>query len=132
MPGAKPTRTPSTLWLYVDGTQESSLGVREGTVTFQGGLNQPDNYDVDLLENDGYTILARERFSVRSDSVAPPPLSFQRDGNSLVISWPVEAGGFTLEQTSSLTQPDWSTTPGVIGNSALRLRRLSVRAARRF
>ena len=52
------------------------------------------------------------------DAVASPPLSFQREGNSLVISWPAEAGGFTLEQSSSVTGPDWSPTPGATGNTA--------------
>jgi hypothetical protein len=53
-----------------------------------------------------------------ADAVASPPLSFQREGNSLVISWPAEAGGFTLEQSSSVTGPDWSPTPGATGNTA--------------
>lgn len=34
-----------------------------------------------------------------------PPLSFGRSGNSLVISWPVEATGYVLDRTTNLAPP---------------------------
>jgi hypothetical protein len=55
-------------------------------------------------------------YSIQAVAEAPP-LSVQRQGNNIVITWPGAPGGFTLEQTSTLSQPAWSNTPGVSGSS---------------
>ena len=46
-----------------------------------------------------------------------PALNAERSGNALTISWDTSVSGFTLETTSSLTNPSWSTVPGVLNNS---------------
>lgn len=54
----------STIWRYVDGTGAGNTGVREGTITFPGGLNLAGDWKAYLLLNDGYTILAEAPFGV--------------------------------------------------------------------
>jgi hypothetical protein len=48
----------------------------------------------------------------------PPTLQITRTGNSLAISWPTAATGYTLQKTASLSPASWSTagTPTVQGN----------------
>lgn len=62
--GVEPGPTPSTLWLYVDNTKSGTTGLKEGTVTFTGGLTAPGTWYAYLLENDGYTKLATNTFTV--------------------------------------------------------------------
>lgn len=62
--GTTPGSVPSTRWFYVDGTQAGNVGLREGTVTFAGGLNLAGTWTAYLLLNDGYTVLASTTFTV--------------------------------------------------------------------
>lgn len=62
--GVVPGSVVSTRWSYVDGTQQGNTGLREGTVTFAGGLNLAGPWTAHLLENDGYTSLASITFTV--------------------------------------------------------------------
>jgi hypothetical protein len=48
-----------------------------------------------------------------------PMLTLTRVGNDVVISWPVTAIGFELEQTGNLSAPSWSglgMSPTVVGD----------------
>ena len=47
----------------------------------------------------------------------PPTLAITRSGANLVISWPAEATGFTLESAPALPASSWTALPGVTGNS---------------
>jgi hypothetical protein len=71
--GDIPGPVPSTLWFYVNGTQGATVGIAEGSVTFDPGLVDKGMYFAAFLENDGYTILDSMSFTVSnlSDSVAP-------------------------------------------------------------
>lgn len=62
--GIEPGSQASTRWYYVDNTQQGSAGLREGTVTFTGGLNLAGTWTAYLLLNDGYTQLASTTFTV--------------------------------------------------------------------
>ncbi len=62
--GTAPGSVPSTRWFYVDNTQQGNVGLREGTVTFAGGLNLAGTWTAHFLRNDGYTILASTTFTV--------------------------------------------------------------------
>jgi len=62
--GTLPGPTPSTRWFYVDNTTQGNVGLREGMVTFAGGMNLAGPWTAYLLENDGYTILAQTTFTV--------------------------------------------------------------------
>lgn len=70
--GVTPGSTGSTRWSYVNGTQTATSGVASGSVTFAAGLSSSGTYDVHLLRDDGYAILASAVFSV---GVVSPPLA---------------------------------------------------------
>jgi hypothetical protein len=81
--GQAPGSVASTLWFYVDGTRAGNTGVSSGTISFPGGLAATGDYEVHLLENDGYTSLASQPFSVRIPAVTGPRLlSIQPAGGS--------------------------------------------------
>ncbi len=58
------------------------------------------------------------RFGTTYASVAPiqPKLTIQKVGSTVQISWPAIASGYTLQQSDSLTAPNWG--PGPSGNPA--------------
>ncbi len=62
--GTEPGSVASTRWFYVDNTQQGNVALREGTVTFAGGLNLAGTWTAYLLLNDGYTQLASTTFTV--------------------------------------------------------------------
>jgi hypothetical protein len=62
--GVTPGTVNSTLWFYLDGTQSGTAVVESGSVTFPGGLATEGEWTAYLLENDGYTILAQQSFTV--------------------------------------------------------------------
>jgi PKD repeat protein len=62
--GDIPGPTPSTLWLYVNGTQTATDSIGDGKVTFDKGLSDARVYWSGFFENDGYTILDTVSFAV--------------------------------------------------------------------
>ena len=72
--GQTPGGPASTLWRYLDGTTSGNTGVTDGAVTFSSGLAATGDYVAYLLENDGYTILASETFTVVEAAAAIPRL----------------------------------------------------------
>ena len=72
--GVTPGGPAATLWNYVNGTQTATVGINEGTITFPTGLVTAGAYDAYLLENDGYTILATELFTVATPNASKPRL----------------------------------------------------------
>jgi hypothetical protein len=64
----------SLIWAYVDGTQNGNSGLRDGVVTLSGGLPTAGAYVAYLLENDGYTVLASESFSIPAPAASTPRL----------------------------------------------------------
>ena len=50
-------------------------------------------------------------------SVSSPQLSIARSGNKVTISWPADQTGFTLQGSSTLTNPQWAAIAGVVNNS---------------
>jgi uncharacterized repeat protein (TIGR03803 family) len=53
-------------------------------------------------------------FSITLDSVGPsaPQLSISRSGNRLILTWPTSATGYTLQSTTNLLSPGWTTVTG--------------------
>jgi hypothetical protein len=52
-------------------------------------------------------------FTFANQTVTQPLLSVRSaPGNTLLLSWPQSAAGFTLKQTSTLGSPNWTNTPG--------------------
>ncbi|HOW64537.1 MAG TPA: hypothetical protein PK256_04555 [Verrucomicrobiota bacterium] len=50
-------------------------------------------------------------------SLEPPVLSCSRSGSQVVLSWPAETTGFTLESAAVLPADSWAPVPGVVNNS---------------
>ena len=63
-PDAVPGPVASTIWRYVDNTQNGNVSLREGTVTFPEGLALGGDWVAYLLLNDAYTLLATNTFRV--------------------------------------------------------------------
>ena len=55
-------------------------------------------------------------YSIPGSSTGPM-LSIRRENNEVVVSWPANASGFTLESKPTLTNPAWSAVTGVSNNS---------------
>jgi hypothetical protein len=71
--GDIPGPTPSTLWYYVNGTQGATVGITDGSVTFDPGLVEKGNWWAGFFENDGYTVLDSIGFTVTNLSDSIPP-----------------------------------------------------------
>jgi hypothetical protein len=69
--GVTPGDVGSTRWSYVDGTEDGTVGVADGTITFAGGVPAPGGWVAHLLENDSYTSLASVTFQVEALGPAP-------------------------------------------------------------
>lgn len=113
VPGAP--NTPSTLWAYVDGTQNGTTANTEGTLTFTGGLATAGNYVAYLLENDGYTILSSQPFSiVESATQAPRILSVSPAPQATGIAPSIE---FAARITNGVTRVDLSSIEVLLNGS---------------
>ncbi len=55
-------------------------------------------------------------YSIPGSSTGPT-LTIRRENTEVVISWPANVSGFTLESTPTLTNPLWSTVTGATNNS---------------
>lgn len=64
--GVTPGDEDSTLWSYGPGPDYT-----QGSVTFDPGLTTPGEWVVYLLENDGYTVLASDAFTVFDPATLP-------------------------------------------------------------
>ena len=68
-PDMIPSKVPSLLWAFVNGTQTAGEGLASGSVTFASGLPAGE-YVARYLENDDYNQLAEVSFNV-TDNTAP-------------------------------------------------------------
>jgi uncharacterized repeat protein (TIGR03803 family) len=51
-------------------------------------------------------------FSLSLGSVSAPQLTIIRSGADVVLTWPTNAAGFTLQSTTNLVSPVWTTVNG--------------------
>ena len=81
----------------------------------------PGRYDLQVLKNSGSkSITPSETYAVTFEAFTIG-LSVSRQGNNVVISWPLYPNGFTLESTPSLSPPiTWTAAPAtsVISNNS--------------
>lgn len=104
--------------------------MREGTkpVKVEDGRLTVTASDADGAVNCKIAFLEMTAEEISTDAPAKPvAITATRSGDSLVISWPADATGFTLESASSLGGA-WTAVSGVSGNSAT----LPVSAAQQF
>lgn len=94
--GDEPGVVWSTLWYYVDGTQISSVGITDGSVTFETGLAEEGNYWAGFFLDDGYTLLADIEFFVYDGQ---PRVSIDKmeygTGDSITVSFKFGPGNAT-------------------------------------
>ena len=76
--GNPPSSQNLSQWLYVDNTKNGKLGLTEGSITFDVGVDQPSELRAVFLLNDGYTVLADAFFRV-----VDPSLPFIRPEKTL-------------------------------------------------
>lgn len=69
---------------------------------------------ITVIDSEGRSSSSDLLFIVKS----APELSVTLSGSLITVGWPLEAAGWKLQSTMSLTQPDWQDVPGVVGNSA--------------
>lgn len=97
--GSSPADGPSHLWKYVGGSQEPTDDPQTGTVTFdaddpgEGAGSWPlvaGDYDVYLLADDGWDVLAQSSFRVLSEDEVPS-ISLEEDsyapGEAIEVSF---------------------------------------------
>jgi len=125
-----PTFTDSAQWYLVDirySTNITSVTVNPAsTGTFTNGvwsgnitvLQAGSNVILQASAGAGYG--SSNPFNVQSGAL--PTLTITPAGGSVVISWPVAATGFNLEQTASLTLGSWTiitNSPAVVGSTKI-------------
>lgn len=55
--------------------------------------------------------------TLQQTSLPAPQLHIAQAGSQVTIWWDVAISGFTLQSATNLVNPDWTTVPGVSGNS---------------
>jgi hypothetical protein len=90
-------------WFTLDGGGGQSSG---GAYTLQGTIGQPD---AGTSSGGAYTLHGGfwAAFAVVPTEGAPM-LRIVRSGPSIVVAWPNPSTGFVLQETPSLTSPNWT------------------------
>jgi hypothetical protein len=101
-------------WYSLDGGGGQSSG---GAYTLNGTIGQPD---AGTSSGGAYTLHGGfwAAFAVVPTEGAPM-LRIVRSGPSIVVAWPNPSTGYQLQETPSLTAPNWTdvnTAPGVVGD----------------
>ena len=63
------------------------------------------------------SVMHIDSLAYTTNSVSSPSLSIQRHGSSLIVSWPAEVTGYTLQSTPTLGPATWANVSGVVNNS---------------
>ena len=109
----------STIWLYTDGTQNGSLALAAGSVTFANPSLPKGDWTAYFLANDGYQILGTFEFTVAN---SPRILGFTadhafvNDGTPITLSWVIDLGDGSMQ---TLTLGDGSNVVNVAGLDVL-------------
>ena len=101
-------------WFTLDGGGGQSSG---GAYTLAGTIGQPD---AGASSGGAYT-LHGGFWSAFAGGVGEnlPLLRILRDGANVTLAWPNPSAGFQLQESPSLTAPNWTdvnTAPGVVGD----------------
>jgi hypothetical protein len=101
-------------WYTLDGGGGQSSG---GAYTLQGTIGQPD---AGISSGGNYTLHGGfwSAFAVEQTEGAPL-LRIVHSGASVTLAWPNTSTGYQLQETPSLTAPNWTdvnTAPGIVGD----------------
>jgi len=98
-------------WFTVDGGGGTSTG---SVYSVSGTIGRPD---AGAMSGGNYTVTGGF-WSLLAVVQTPgtPLLTITHSGNSVITSWPVSPGGFTMQQNSNLANPagGWSTYRGTV------------------
>lgn len=101
-------------WFTIDGGGGQSSG---GAYTLNGTIGQPD---AATSSGGAYTLQGGfwSAFAVvQTDGT--PSLRILRNGPNVTLAWPNPSAGFQLQESPSLTAPNWTdvnTAPGIVGD----------------
>ncbi|MSU22054.1 MAG: hypothetical protein EXS30_11750 [Pedosphaera sp.] len=105
----------------VDAGTRLLIGTRDDLFTkMKGDIAEIIIYDTALSEADRSLVVSYlgNKYGIPVTSSLPqPPLAVSRSGNSITISWPQAATGFTLQSAAALPATAWQAVPGVVNNS---------------
>jgi len=101
-------------WFTLDGGGGQSSG---GDYTLTGTIGQPDA----ATSSGGAYTLQGGFWSAFAGvpTEGAPSLRIIRNGASVILAWPNPSSGFQLQESASLTAPNWTdvnTAPGVVGD----------------
>jgi hypothetical protein len=101
-------------WFTLDGGGGQSSG---GAYTLNGTIGQPD---AGISSGGAYTLHGGfwSAFAVEQTEGAPL-LRIVHSGASVTLAWPNPSTGFQLQQSPSLSAPNWTdvnTAPGIVGD----------------
>jgi hypothetical protein len=101
-------------WFTLDGGGGQSSG---GAYTLNGTIGQPD---AGTSSGGAYTLHGGfwAAFAVVQSEDAPL-LRILRNGGNVTLAWPNPSSGFQLQESPSLTLPNWTdvnTAPGIVGD----------------
>ena len=97
-------------WFTIDGGGGSCS---DGRYALSGTVGQPD---AGVLAGADHTLTGG--FWAGSDEASRPALRILRNGISVILAWPTTAIGFRVQETASLSAPNWrdvNQTPLVVG-----------------
>lgn len=98
-------------WFTLDGGGGASSG---GAYTLAGTIGQPD-----AATSSGGSYTLQGGFWPGAMVETAPALRILRDGANITLAWPDPSSGFQLQESPSLTAPDWTdvaTPPAIVGN----------------
>ena len=98
-------------WFTIDGGGGFSVG---GTYSLMGTVGQAD---AAFSSGGGCTL--HGGFWAGAPAEIAPALRILRGGTNVTLAWPNASAGFELQESSSLTAPDWTnvtTTPAIVGD----------------
>jgi hypothetical protein len=101
-------------WFTIDGGGGQSAG---GVYTLNGTIGQPD---AGRSSGGSYTLRGGfwSAFAVVQTEGAPT-LRILRNGANVTLAWPNPSSGFQLQESPSLTTPNWTdvvSAPGIVGD----------------
>ena len=103
-------------WYKIAGGGGTSTG---GVYAVSGTIGQPDASMTMIGGNYSLTGGFWSLIGVVQTSGAPL-LTITYSGNSVTVSWPSPATGWTLQQNSDLTTTSWSTSGGISDNGTIK------------
>ena len=100
-------------WSTIDGGGGTSSG---GQFVVNGTIGQPD---AGALTGGNFKLEGGFWSGVQVLQVAGAPiLRITLAGTNAIVSWPLNVTGFALQETPSLTAPNWTSTPHKIVDTA--------------